>query len=722
LSDPLPATPDSAPTSSSKRVLIHEILTLQLAITAVIGALAIASLYWGGQWVLQDNYSRWALQWTEELHELGAPLYVSHDDDVTQRLERYINKYPEIQGVTYYRVDGSALFSISTDEEQSLDDLPLSAATLRNASALVGAQAPYVIESSILNVRAFAIHAPIWTESIANDGLFDFDPMADSQSSKELLGFVGLKLDFVGFHNLLLSNIKTTITVLFFLLMVSGIGGRLLLRRALRSISDLQDPIAELAKGNLSVQFKPAAHREIAEIVEALQSTAAALAERDAKLSELANHDALTGLYNRRRFVDELKTDVARVAETNGQSALLFIDLDQFKYVNDIGGHPAGDRLIKKVADLIVQAVGDKGTVGRFGGDEFAVLVSNVTKPGAQTLAESILDTMRKFVHIDADKVFHIHCSIGITIIQPGNGDHDDLIAQSDIACREAKQRGRNRLAFYRKSEQDAERVVTDVGWMAKIRAAIDNGSFVLHYQPIVNISTGETSHHEVLLRMQSENGELIAPDAFLPAAARFGMMAEVDAWVIENAIIALTKFRTDNPDLRLAINLSASAFEMEDIAGYVGSLLAKHEVAAESVLFEITESIAIRQLNRDDSQIMALREMGCEFALDDFGTSYTSFSHLRRLPVDHIKIHGSFINNLVAEPIDQKTVQLIGEIGKAAGMKTIAAYVDNGPALALLRTLGIEYAQGLYIGEPLPTPAKRSMPVPISAPRRHKT
>lgn len=706
--------------SSNKRVLVHEILTLQLLITAVIGALAIASLYWGGQWVLQNSYSRWALQWTEELNELGAPLYVSEDDEVTLRLERYIRKYPEIQRVTYYRFDGSALFSIASDENNAMTDVQaLSAAKLKNASALVGAEAPYVIESSILNVRAFEIHAPIWTESIANDGLFDFDPMQDAQSSsKDLLGFVGLELDFVGFHNLLLSNIKTTIMILFGLLVVSGIGGWLLLRRALRPISDLREPIAELAKGNLSVQFKPAAHRETAEIVEALQSTAAALAERDAKLSKLANHDSLTGLYNRRRFIDELTTEIARVSDTNGQSALLFIDLDQFKYVNDIGGHPAGDRLIKKVADLLEHSVGNKGTVGRFGGDEFAVIISNVRESGAQSLAESILDHMRQLVHIDADKVFHIHCSIGITLIHPGTYDHDDLIAQADIACREAKLRGRNRLTFYEESKNDADTVATDVGWMAKIRDAIDNGTFVLHYQPIVTIATGETAYHEVLLRMLSEGGDLIAPDAFLPAAVRFGMMTEVDAWVIENAIVALTWFRTDHPDLRFSINLSANAFEMEDLAAYVGSLLSKYRVPAQSILFEITETLALRQLSRNESQIAALREMGCEFGLDNFGTGYSAFRHLRKLSVDYIKIDGSFISNLVDEPIDQKTVQLIGEIGKAAGMKTVAEHVENGSALSLLRKLGIDYAQGLHIGKPLATPAKTSTPVPVSAPR----
>jgi diguanylate cyclase (GGDEF)-like protein len=706
--------------SSSKRVLIHEILTLQLLITGVIGALAIASLYWGGQWVLQNNYARWALQWTEELHELGAPLYVYQDDAVTRRLESYINKYPEIERVTYYRVDGSPLFSISTTDDSPSEDRPLSPEKLESASQMVGTPAPYVIESSILNVRAFQIYAPIWTESITSDGMFDFDPLAEAPaSSKDLLGFVGLELDFVGFHNLLLSNIKITITILVFLLMVSGVGGRLLLRRALRSISDLQQPIAELARGNLEVQFKPAAHREIAEIVEALQTTAAALAERDAKLSELANHDALTGLYNRRRFVDELKKELLNVADRNGHSALLFIDLDQFKYVNDIAGHPAGDRLIQKVADLLTQTVGENGVVGRFGGDEFAVIIGNVTKSDTQSAAQSILDAMRQLVHVEAGRTFHIHCSIGITFIQPGNCDHDDLIAQADIACREAKLRGRNRLSFYQSSEHETQKVVADVGWMTKIRDAIDDGSFVLHYQPIVEIATGITNHHEVLLRMRSDHGDLIAPDAFLPAAVRFGLMAEVDAWVIENSIIALSKYLNDDPNLRFSINLSANAFEMEDLASFVESLLSKYQVPAARVLFEITESLAIRQLSNNESQIATLREMGCEFALDDFGTGYSSFSHLRQLSVDYIKIDGIFITNMVDEPIDQKTVELIGEIGKAAGMKTVAEHVDSGPALALLRKLGIDYAQGRYIAEPNEVPTSKSIPIPVPAPRR---
>ena len=207
----------------------------------------------------------------------------------------------------------------------------------------------------------------------------------------------------------------------------------------------MQQPIAELAKGNLSVEFKPAAHREISEIVEALESTASALGERDARLLRLANHDGLTGLFNRRRLIEELKKEVDNVTVNETSSALLFIDLDQFKYVNDACGHPAGDRLIRKVADQLGRTVGSLGIVARFGGDEFAVLANNVDKAQSRELADKILEDMRRLAHIEEDHVFHVHCSIGITMINSEKFDHDDVIAQSDIACRETKESGRNR-------------------------------------------------------------------------------------------------------------------------------------------------------------------------------------------------------------------------------------------------------------------------------------
>ncbi len=704
-----------------QRVLIHEIMSLQILITAIIGALAIAGLFWGGQWVLQKNYSRWAMQWTDELHELGAPLYLTYGDEVTLRLEQYIDKYPEIDRVLFYRADGSPLTAVKNSAakprgqpEAMPQDL------LAEVTALIGADQPYLMSSSILDIRRFKIHAPIWTASIANDGLFDFDPLAEeSESAMELVGFVGLELNFSEFHENLLKNIKLAILALLILLIISGFLGRMSLRRALRAISDLQQPIAELAKGNLSVKFKPAPHREISEIVEALESTATALGERDAKLLRLANHDPLTGLFNRRRFVDELEQVLGNPSLHKNRGALFFVDLDQFKYVNDTCGHPAGDRLIKTVADRLRATVGERGVVARFGGDEFAVLVPAVSKREAMKLADSILEDMRQLSHVEDETVIHVHCSVGVTMIRAGEATHDDLIAQADIACREAKNRGRNRAEFYRVSKSETQQIAADVGWMRRLREAIDNNLFELRFQPVVEIASGETSHHEVLLRLKMDDGQNVGPDMFLPAAVRFGLMAEIDAWMIDHALEAHVKYSELDPTLRLAVNLSANAFETEDLAGYVESRLAFHNIAPDRIVFEITENLAVRHLSHVERQVAALREMGCEVALDDFGKGYSSLGYLQQLSFDYIKIDGSFIRNLVKNPVDQKMVRLIAEIGREAGMKTIAEYVQSGPAFSLLAELGVDYAQGFYVGKPVAVPRPRTLPVALASKRR---
>jgi len=705
---------------AGKRVLINEILSLQIIITAIIGMLAIAGLYWGGQWVLQDNYSRWAMQWTEELNELGAPLYLPNDEEAVFRLESFINKYPEIDRVSYYRQDGSVLFSITNESDDIAEQIPIDEEMLSSLTYLVGAKSPYLVETSVMNARAFEILAPVWTENISSDGLFSFD-LSDKQnaSSSELVGFVGLELDFSLFHNHLLTNIKIAISVLLLLLIVSSIIGRRYLASALTAISDLQQPIAELAKGNLAVAFKPAEHREISEIVEALESTATALGERDARLLRLANHDSLTGLFNRRRLVEELKKEIDNVTVNEMTSALLFIDLDQFKYVNDTCGHPAGDRLIRKVADQLVRTVGKCGIVARFGGDEFAILVSAANKNQARELAEKVLEDMRRLAHIEDGNVFHVHCSIGIAMVDSEKFDHDELIARADIACREAKENGRNRLRFYSMSESEAQKIVADVGWVSKLRDAIDNNEFTLRFQPIVQISTGRITHHEVLLRLKADDNKVIAPDAFLPAAVRFGLMGEIDSWLVQNAIRELAEYRRDHPELRFSINLSANAFETDDLTGFIRLHLEKNGVPPEAVIFEITESLAVKHLSYVEQQVTSLRKLGSELALDDFGTGYSSFSYLQRLPVDYIKIDGCFVRDLINNPVDQKMVRLIGEIGQEAGMRTIAEYVQGGPTLALLADLGIDMAQGYFIGRPTAAPTAKSMPIPINLRKR---
>lgn len=705
---------------TTKRMLVNEILSIQVISAAFIGGLAVAGLYWGGQWVLQDSYSRWAVQWTEELNELGSPLYLADDNEALLRLESFVQRYPEIRTVSYYDKDGLALYSINNAEiiETAAN---LSEDRVADVGEVVGSDNPYLMESGLLDPRQFEIVAPVWVEEIPEDSLLVFDPAAaETAVTRTLIGFVAIHLDFVLFHDQLLSNIRGAILILLLLLVLFGMYGRYALNKALASISNLHGPIRQLAEGNLNVKFEPAEHREISDIVEALATTATALGERDAKLLELANHDSLTGLFNRRRFVEELKKDIVGVMRHGHASGLLFIDLDQFKYVNDACGHPAGDRLIRKVADELRRSVRRDDVVARFGGDEFVILVRRADSNAARSTAQSILSNMRRMAHIEDNQIFHVHCSIGITMLSGANLHYDDLINQADIACREAKLAGRNRMHFYEES-QDAELSrAADMGWMNRLRTAIDEDRFELRFQPINDIESGLTTHHEVLIRLRSDDGKLILPDAFLPSAVRFGLMSEIDFWMIRHAAKAYSEFTPSSRVLRLSINLSANAFENDDLTDFVANTFSENNVNPEDVILEITESLAVRRPAHVERQIAVLRELGCKFALDDFGTGYSSFSYLQKLKFDYIKIDGSFVQDLMKNPVDQKMIKLIAEIGREAGMRTIAEYVQNARSLERLGELGVDMAQGFFVGRPTRVPKFRSTPISLSA-RRSK-
>jgi EAL domain-containing protein (putative c-di-GMP-specific phosphodiesterase class I) len=299
-------------------------------------------------------------------------------------------------------------------------------------------------------------------------------------------------------------------------------------------------------------------------------------------------------------------------------------------------------------------------------------------------------------------------------MIDGTNLNHDDLVAKADIACHEAKAAGRNRIAFFEPSEERQTQTSTDVGWMNKLRHALDDDGFELRFQPINRIDTGVTTHHEVLIRLRSDDGRLVSPDAFLPSAIRFGLMSEIDFWIIRRAAKAWADYREERR-LQLSINLSANAFEADDLAHAVERTFAEYEVDPEAIIFEITESLAIRRPQNVERQIDKLRALGCKLALDDFGTGYSSFSYLQKLRFDFIKIDGVFVQDILNNPVDQKMIRMIAEIGAEAGMQTIAEYVQDAESLALLGELGVDMAQGYFVGRPARQPQFRSTPIPFS-------
>jgi diguanylate cyclase (GGDEF)-like protein len=586
----------------------------------------------------------------------------------------------------------------------------------------MGAETPFVMRGGVINAREFQILAPVWIESLPAASLFGGNPLdLETEATMELLGFIGLDLDFKVFHDGLLSNMRDAVLVLLLLLAALGIYGRHVLRKALQSVSDLEQPIRDIALGDLDVNFKPAVHREISDVVDALQSTVAALSDRDARLRQLANRDSLTGLFNRRRFIEALKQESIRVMREGHESALLFIDLDQFKYINDACGHPAGDRLICKVADELTRCVGEENIVARFGGDEFVVLARCSDQSMTERTADRILQVMRRMAHVEDGRVFYAHCSIGITVINPTNFYHDDLIQQADLACREAKHSGRNRFCVFDATESAERRKNADVGWVTSLRNALDENRFKLRFQPINRIDTGETVHHEVLIRLIGDDGATVAPDAFLPSAARFGLMAEIDLWVIRHAAEAYHEHSASVSELKLAINLSAHAFESDNLTEYVREVFEEYSVPPGNIIFEITESLAIRRPLHVDQQIKMLRSFGVAFALDDFGTGYSSFGYLQQLKFDYLKIDGTFVRDLPKNPVDQKMIRLIAEVGREAGMETVAEYVQDAETMNLLAELGIDMVQGHFVGEAVNVPRDISTPIALDTHRLRK-
>jgi diguanylate cyclase (GGDEF)-like protein len=698
------------PPARGGRSLVNEVLLAEIVLAAVLGVFLLAGLAWTSGSVIRDNLSQWASRWGEELNELGAPFY--HDErDAVLSVERFIAKYPEIDRVTWYSADGSVVQSLDESGVVQGDIAALDGAEREELAAKAGAEPPYLLTERG-SAQRYRLLGPIWTESFPSDGLFELGT-SSGPTSTQLLGFVSVDLDFSSYESVFLPRLALASGLLLLLLGFSWAGGRLFLKRALAPLSDLQKPLAKLAAGDMNFEFPTPKHEELKTIVAALEDTIRALQKRESHLLHLANHDPLTGLHNRHRLIEALEAEIEQCAATKRRSALFFIDLDQFKYVNDTCGHAAGDELLKLAAQQIRHGVRADDLVARFGGDEFVVLLKDISRNDAKIVAAQVLELMRSLQHVEQDRVFHVQCSIGIAGISGDRFSAHELIAQADIACQTAKSRGRNRLEVYSVAEKRSEQMAKDVDWMHRIRAALANGGFVLYYQPLLHIKSGDVTHYEALLRLQTDDG-LISPQVFLPAAVRFGLMADVDRWVLAEAVRALAEFGRDDPRFSLGVNLSSFSFENESLAGYVRGLLKDHGVSGERLTLEITEQLAVRFAVKTDRQLASLRDLGCRIAIDDFGTGYSSFSYLKRLPVDYLKIDGSFVKGLPRDRVDQSMVRMVGEVARAAGMQTVAEYVHSASALALLAKYGIDYAQGFFIGRAAPKPQQ----VEIAAPR----
>ncbi len=431
------------------------------------------------------------------------------------------------------------------------------------------------------------------------------------------------------------------------------------------------------------------------------------------QLTWQASHDSLTGLVNRRNFEQQLSAAIADARETNQQHILCYVDLDQFKVVNDTCGHLAGDELLRQLASRLQMLVRPTDVLARLGGDEFGILLRQCPLAGAKYIGNNIQEIIRDFSFVWQDKTFAIRASIGLVTIDAGSGDLNDVMSAADAACYAAKDNGRDRVHVYQADDDDLAQQRSERQWVTRILKAIEENRFCLYHQAIVPIAKAkakavdveQTSHSEILLRMISESGELVPPMAFIPAAERYGLMPALDRWVIRTffADHGHDQARSANPLERLyTINLSGASINDEQFLPFLKEQLALHQISPQTICFEITETAAITNLTRAVQLINELKSIGCYFALDDFGSGMSSFGYLKHLPVDYLKIDGNFVKDIVSDPIDSAMVECINRVGHVIGIRTIAEFVENDVILEKLRELGVDYAQGYGIAEPI--------------------
>jgi len=426
-------------------------------------------------------------------------------------------------------------------------------------------------------------------------------------------------------------------------------------------------------------------------------------------IHHMAYHDALTGLANRHEFENRLKHALHTAEIDDCSHILIYLDLDQFKIINDTCGHHAGDELLRQLAVLLKDTIREGDCLSRLGGDEFGVLLENCTLERAEFLCNKMLQLICDFRFSWEGKAFSIGASMGLVIVDAQSQSVTEIMRNADIACYMAKDKGRSRYHIYRSDDSELAMRHGEMVWVAKIQAALQENRFELHRQCIAPVTKmeGGSQRCEFLLRLHDENNELIYPGAFLPAAERYNLMPALDRWVIKTVFAYLAKMFGDSAGDKnthqFFINLSGASLSDKDFFEYIKQQLAYYGLYTGMICFEITETVAIANLQEAVEFIKGIRAEGCKIALDDFGSGLSSFSYLKAIPADYLKIDGNFVRDIAYDRMDRAIVESINQIAKVAGLETIAEFVENDAILAIIREIGVDFAQGFGIERPSP-------------------
>lgn len=550
-----------------------------------------------------------------------------------------------------------------------------------------------------------------------------------------IVGYVYVVLTTQKISGLRDSLILHNILIALIGLAVSGLLAWFIGRSITRPIRSLASTVNQVDEGKLDTQIAENSSGELLVLQQGINAMITKLKgaydqmqvridEATEKLSYQAHFDALTGLVNRHEFERRLDILLKSAHQHDAHHVFCYMDLDQFKVVNDTCGHSAGDGLLQQISLILSKRVREKDTLARLGGDEFGLLLENCSVADAQRIADDMLEMVQDFRYFYEDKIFNIGVSIGMVAITREMESASRVMSAADTACYAAKDNGRNRIHLYRTQDDEMAKRHGEMEWVGRLTRAMEEDRFHLYCQPIVALKGCGDKHRyfEVLLRKVDIKGRVYLPMSFIPAAERYLLMGSVDRWVVRNTFAEYRRLLDNSggvSDCVFTINLSGVSLSDKTLLGFIREQLTIYAIPPQGICFEITETSAIVNMSNTLHLIGALKAIGCRFMLDDFGSGMSSFAYLKNLPVDFLKIDGTFVRDIATNQVDLAMVQSIHSIAKAMKIKTIAEFVETAAVVPLLESIGVEYAQGYHLGREVPIAEISGNHVESKAPER---
>jgi diguanylate cyclase (GGDEF)-like protein len=679
------------------------VIGLAMVPVAIIGFLLMFQLITGKIDDLDQSLRTRAVAIARQLSPAAEYGVASGNIDVLQTLLEKAAIEPDIRGVAVFADNGQRLAQVGLG------------AWADPAQGSLPADRIHQIEFQ----DRLVYYAPITRTEVVIE---DFDPVAASDarrgSQTRLLGWVGLDVSrsatIRGQRDAILRSLA---------ILLAGLGVSLYFawrigRQITRPVLALTHTVSRIGEGHLDERVEHTGQSELGTLQRGVNHMAAHLQamqdqmqeridQATARLVYQASHDALTGLINRREFEQRLERTLLSALQQGREHALCYMDLDQFKVINDSCGHAAGDELLRQLALLLKGNLRERDTLARLGGDEFALLLENCSIADALEVADTFRAEVQRFRFKWGDRIFSVGMSVGMVSINRDSGTAASLMSAADAACYVAKDRGRNQIHLYESRDTDLVRHRGEMQWVTRIQRALEENRLRLSWQEIRRTDGASDSlrHVELLLRMVDDDGSEILPMAFIPAAERYCIMPALDSWVIAETLHLCQRYLASGCEVQclFAVNLSGASLKDPAFRRMLLEQLHDNPVLGPHLCFEITETAAIGNLAVVNGFIDAMRGFGCSFALDDFGSGLSSFTYLKNLRVDYLKIDGAFVRDIASNAIDRSMVEAIHRIGHQMGLQTVAEYVESEQILALLREIGVDYVQGSGIHRPEP-------------------